>query len=126
MLRSDLSFQQIYNQLLAGQRLVMHFANVTDSETFRIRMHHHKSKQERVLLGLGMTNEDERTVLSFRTQKAPNGGEEIIAYVGFIAPSPLKKYKVLILEPQDLARSGVRPQEPQAPDEKVPENLGID
>lgn len=118
MLRGDLSFQQIYNQLLAGQKLVMHFNSATDSEVFRIRMHHHKAKQERVLLGLGMTNEDERTVLSFRLQKSKDpGSEEVVAYVAFLPPSPLKKYKVLILEEQDLHPV-------KATNEKVPENMG--
>lgn len=101
MQRTDLSFQQIYNQLLAGSKLVLHFPDATSAETFRTRLHHLKTKQEKTFVGLGLAVEDERTVLKFRTEEGKEG-EGVVAYIQFAAPSPLKKYPVLILEEKDL------------------------
>lgn len=101
MKQTELSFQQIYNQLLAGTKLVLYFQDASAAETFRTRMHHHKAKQEKTLEGLGFANEEERTVLQFRTKQEPNG-EAVVAYVQFALPSPLKKYPVVIIEQKDL------------------------
>lgn len=101
MQRTDLSFQQIYNQLLAGKKLALHFLNEVAAETFRIRLHHHKTKQEKTFEQLGLVVEDERTVLSFKLKKKEDG-EEVTAFVQFALPSPLKKYPVLIIEEEDL------------------------
>lgn len=103
MQRGDLTFQQIYNNLLAGNKLVLHFPDATSAETFRTRMHHHKAQQEENLKKLGLWNDEEKTVLSFRTKADDKeGSKEVVAYVAFQLPSPLKKYKVLILEEEDL------------------------
>lgn len=103
MQKTELAFQQIYNQLLAGTRLVLHFDNETSAETFRTRMHHHKSKQDQTLEGLGLQEAESRTVLKFKVkkQKQEDGGA-VVAYVQFALPSPLKKYPVIILEEKDL------------------------
>jgi len=101
MLRADLSFQQIYNQLLAGNKLVLHFPDATSAETFRTRLHHHKSKQEKTFLGLGLAVEDEKTILSYKVVTDPTA-EAVAVYVSFVAPSPLKKYPVVILEEKDI------------------------
>lgn len=98
---TELSFQQIYNQLLAGANLVLYFESETNAETFRTRMHHHKAQQDKFLEGLGLANSEERTVLRFRTKKEKDGGA-VVAHVQFALPSPLKKYPVIILEEKDL------------------------
>lgn len=99
----DLSFQQIYNLLLAGKKLILYFLDGTNAETFRTRMAHHKAKQEKTLEGLGVAVEDERTVLSFKTKKEENG-EAVVAHVQFTQPSQMRKYPVLIVEDSDLAQ----------------------
>lgn len=104
MKRGELSFQQIYNQLLAGQQLVLYFADTDIAENFRTRMHHHKRKQEEVMEGLGFSNEEERTQITFKV-KANHGTEGldgVVAYISFVRKSPLKRYPVLILEEKDL------------------------
>ena len=101
MQRADLTFQQIYNQLLAGKKLVLHFDNATSAESFRTRLHQHKSKQEKTFIGLGLASEDEKTVLKFRTQ-GKEDAEEVVAFVQFALPSPLKKYPVVIIEEADV------------------------
>lgn len=105
MKRTDLSFQEIFNSLLAGQKLVLHFPHKSAAETFRTRLHHQKTAQETSFAKLGMTNDEEKTVLQFRMSK-PQGaeGEELVAYVQFALPSPLKKYPVLIIEEDDLKK----------------------
>ncbi len=101
MIKNDLSFQQIYNLLLAGSQVVLHFNNATEAESFRTRMHHHKAAQQKMLEGLGLMNADERTSLSFKTKKEDNG-EAVVALVKFVSQAPLKKYPVLILEQKDI------------------------
>lgn len=101
MQRTDLTFQGIYNQLLAGARLALHFMTKGEAETFRTRLHHHKSKQEKTFVSLGLAVEEERTVLQFRLQKKEDA-EEVVAFIQFASPSPLKKYPVLIIEEEDL------------------------
>lgn len=105
MKRADLSFQQIYNNLLAGAKLALHFPNAGAAETFRTRLHHHKAAQEKTFIGLGLANADEKTVLHFKIQKSAEG-EEVVAYAAFVLPSPLKKYPVVIIEEQDVNKEG--------------------
>lgn len=102
MQRADLSFQQIYNTLLAGNKLALHFLHAVAAETFRTRLHHHKSAQEKTFLSLGLAVEDERTVLSYKVV-SKEGSEEVVVYVAFTTPSPLKKYPVMILEEKDMS-----------------------
>lgn len=101
---SDLTFQQIYNTLYAGKKLAQQFANKAAAESFRVRLHHHKSKQDKLLEGLGMQVEEDRTVVSFKLQTSPEeqGSEEVIAFIQFAQPSPLKKYKVMIINDAEL------------------------
>lgn len=101
MIRSDLSFQEIHNTLLAGQKLALQFENATEAESFRTRMHHHKAKQEETLEGLGFASEEDRTTFSFRIKKSKTD-ETIVAYAAFVAVKVTKKYPVLILEEKDL------------------------
>lgn len=104
MQRSDLSFQQIYNTLLAGKRLVLYFVDATSAETFRTRMAHHKAKQQKTLEDLGMWVSEERTILHFKLEKnKEEGAVDVTAFVEFALPSPLKKYPVFIVEEGDLA-----------------------
>jgi hypothetical protein len=101
--QGELSFQQIYNQLFSGSKLVLYFPDAPSAETFRTRLHHHKAKQEKTLEGLGLRTEEDRTVLSFKTKKDDKeGSEAVVAYIAFALPSPLKKYPVVILEEKDL------------------------
>lgn len=79
----------------------MYFLNDTSAETFRTRMAHHKTGQQKMLESLGIAVEDERTVLKFSTKKGESG-EDVVAYVQFALPSPLKKYPVMILDEGDL------------------------
>jgi hypothetical protein len=105
MQRTDLSFQQIYNQLLTGSKLVLYFPDKSQAETFRTRMHHHKSKQDSLLEKLGLASAEERTVLNFKVkiEENPETTEApVIAYIQFARPSPLKKYPVMIIEEKDL------------------------
>lgn len=101
MKRTDLTFQGIYNSLLAGNKLVLHFPNADAAESFRTRLHHHKSRQEKTFIGLGLAVEDERTVLKYKVQKKDES-EEVVAFVQFAQQSPLKKYPVVIIEEQDI------------------------
>jgi hypothetical protein len=101
MQKGSLSFQQIYNELFAGKKLVLYFIDTDSAENFRTRMHHHKTKQEKTLEGLGLSNEEERTVLRF-TVKKNETGNEAVAYVQFAPASPLKRYPVVILDETDL------------------------
>jgi hypothetical protein len=103
--RAEFSFQQIYNQLLAGQQLVLYFPDEDVAENFRTRLHHHKSKQEKVMEGLGFSSEEDRTQVRFKLKKNTNDAAEkdgTVAYISFIRKSPLRKYPVIILEPDDL------------------------
>lgn len=100
MKRADLSFQEIYNLLLAGHKVVLQFPDSSVAENFRTRMHHHKTKQTQALVNLGMVVEDEGTVFQFKTQKDKDS-EAIVAHCSFVAKSPLKTYPVLILEEKD-------------------------
>ena len=105
MKRAEFSFQQIYNQLLAGQQLVLYFPDPDVAENFRTRLHHHKSKQEKVMEGLGFSSEEDRTQVRFKVQENVNEAAEkdgTVAYISFVRKSPLRKYPVLILEPDDL------------------------
>lgn len=123
MKKGELSFQEIYNQLLSGQKLMLYFPSPQDAETFRVRMHHYKKKQESVLEGLGIKNEDDRTVLSFKYSRDPRTSEspEVIAMAAFSMPSPLRKYPVIILGPDDI----VSPTNIPPPDHaEISENLG--
>jgi hypothetical protein len=105
LIRDQLSFQEIYNSLLAGKKLVLHFQNATVAETFRTRLAHQKSKQDQTLENLGMAIKEDRAVLSFKPQGDKDGAtEEIVAYVQFTVPPELKKYPVIILEEADLAK----------------------
>lgn len=103
MQRTDLSFQQIYNQLLAGKKLVLHFITAVAAETFRTRMAHHKTKQEQALEGLGLlVDGEEKTVFKFTIQKNEDATQaDVVVYAQFALPSPLKKYAVMILEEGD-------------------------
>lgn len=115
MKRVEFSFQQIYNQLLAGEQLVLYFLDKEVAENFRTRLHHHKTKQEKVMEGLGFSNEEERTQISFKFKNNVSTSSEeqgIVAYISFIRKLPLKKYPVLILEQADLA------------DEEISKDLG--
>jgi hypothetical protein len=98
-----MSFQQIYNLLLAGKKLVLKFDEAQLAENFRTRMAHHKAKQEKTLEGLGVAVEDERTQFSFKVQKPEEQSAEVVAFLQFASPSPLRRYPVVILEESDLA-----------------------
>jgi hypothetical protein len=67
--QGELSFQQIYNQLFAGSKLVLYFPDAPSAETFRTRLHHHKAKQEKTLEGLGLRTEEDRTVLILQNRR---------------------------------------------------------
>lgn len=97
----ELPFQQVHNLLLAGKQLVLHFPNATAAETFRTRMQRHKKDQETKLERLGLWSEEDKSVLSFKIKEEERSGE-VVAYVHFAPPSPLKKYPVIILEEGDI------------------------
>lgn len=107
MKRGELSFQQIYGQLLAGQQLVLYFPDKDVAENFRTRLHHHKSKQEKIMEDLGFWNEEDRTQITYKVRPDEvNDGS--VAYISFTRKSPLRKYPVLILEEKDLNDAEIR------------------
>lgn len=57
---------ELYNLLLAGKKLQLHFRSVQDAAIFRIRLAQYKSRQEKEMLGLGMMEETERSMTVFR------------------------------------------------------------
>jgi len=102
MQRAELPFSEIFNNLLAGKKLVLHFPDAKAAETFRVRLHHHKAAQAKTFVKLGLAFEDETTSLQFKVKPGEKAEDGVVAFVAFVAPSPLKKYAVAIIEEQDL------------------------
>lgn len=61
----SLKLREIYNLLLAGKVLQMHFATRSAAETFRVAMFRYKRIQDQAMISLGLMEEEEKQVFSF-------------------------------------------------------------
>lgn len=61
-----LSTKEIYNLLLAGKKLTMEFNSAQEAENFRVSMFRYKRLQDRILVGLGVSSEEEKQAFVFK------------------------------------------------------------
>ena len=96
MEHTELTFQSIYNTLLAEKRVVLRFNSPEEAEAFRIKLHKYKSRQDILLEGIGMRPEEERAVLS--NTRATDSKTGFIISIFEFKPAKKPLYEVVILD----------------------------
>lgn len=110
-----MNIHEIYGVLFAGKTIKLHFASLTEAESFRIRLHKYKRAQEQVLIAADLLGDEEVTRLSFSLQKEflEVNGSLLEATVAFIAKKKEITYTVVVmpdetelLDEEEYARAG--------------------
>lgn len=94
----DLSLQAIYNELLAGKVVSMHFESPGEAEAFRITMHRFKKLQDTAIIGVGM--EECAEVFSFSLVEA--GAVSSTWALQFNKKKPSRTYKIISIQEATL------------------------
>lgn len=95
----DVTFQDIYNELLAGKKLGISFASVKEAEGFRIRMHQFKTREEASQIAVGLIAQED--VSKFVFKMIPPYGEPVdnpVKVEMSFTPKSSKTFKVIELE----------------------------
>lgn len=64
----DANIHEIYNILLTGKSIQLDFSSQEMAESFRVKLAKFKSRQDKLLEGLGFQGEDEKQKLTFQIQ----------------------------------------------------------
>lgn len=99
-----MNLQEIYNTLLAGDTIEMPFLSKEDAEVFRVALSKYKSRQDKIMLGIGMLEEEEIKVCSFILQASlPLEGRTMWeASIKFRPRKPEREYIVKIIRESDV------------------------
>lgn len=83
---------EAYNLLFAGKKILANFESPVQAQTFRIKLHHLKTKQENYMLSIGAINEEDVFVFSC-LQKNERQWE-----LSFIKSKKMKDYDMIVIE----------------------------
>lgn len=91
--------QDIYNELLAGNRISIHIPSVAEAHCFRIKLHNFKKQQELDLLAA--ITDEQAPMLSFRWDAAT-----LRATISFRDRPDVRQYSFEILPPAGSSGAG--------------------
>lgn len=99
----EASLQEIYNMLLAGEKIAMQFASKVAADRFRIRLQQMKRIQELAAISVGMMQPEERMQFSFtldspQTEQLPEFEVAVTATMQFKSKQPSVVFKIKRLD----------------------------
>jgi hypothetical protein len=85
------NIEEIYNLLSAGKKIKLDFSSQKEADLFRVRIAQFKSRQEKMLVGLGVLETNDRQTFSFSVQQLLSLND---AEAGDLLPLELAKQEV--------------------------------
>lgn len=92
-----MNIHEIYNLLMAGKTLSLEFDSDEEAEVFRVKVSKYKTRQDAILIGIGMMEKNERQMFSFCLQRQMSPMPPLLATMVFKDKNIIRQYEVKIL-----------------------------
>lgn len=92
-----MALSDIFNAIVVGETIQMHFGTKKDAEDFRIALAKYKTKQFKIMEALEITNPGARMMLCFKLENSLLPEAPYIATI-YLRERPDNKYDFVILD----------------------------